>query len=270
MVWCGRPSFSTQFLELLHGVPLSDFDKEIIKSRYIDVVKNIEMDFRLNRLAFFILTNAITIAGVLITGLVSLDKLTFIDGRTAQGVFWTVWTLSIIVTLSNKWLYSFSIAKKYVTNATVLEKLYSEGWQFLAGIDKYKYCMTIDERFKLFCTRIEKLKLKSVENMTSTIDTDGGDALAGSPSDNGVDYSKQHQCEREGFVKKMIHKISPRAPTPPPSPVDDPTYVPPLKLPQTQRMPAAHMHAIRQPTMVSPYNPQSHHVSAASAAEQIP
>jgi len=165
---CGMifaPSFKSRFSKLLDAMPLSRFEKDIIKHRYIDVVTAAENDYRRTCIMFILLTNIISIAGVFITGLVSLDRLDMISSDASTALFWVVWSLSISLTLSNKWLYSFNIHKKYVLNVTTLEKFYTEGWCFVSGIDRYKNLTDYNARFKLFCTRVERIKMKSLESM---------------------------------------------------------------------------------------------------------
>ncbi len=120
-----------------------------------------ETEYAYTSALFFVLTNVITIAGVLIASLLSLER---ISDKARDGVFWTCWGLAIILTLANKWLYLFNIHKKYVLNTIVLEKLHSEGWQFLAGIGKYEHLLP-DERFCMFCMRVEKLRQKTLEHI---------------------------------------------------------------------------------------------------------
>lgn len=177
-------SFKERYSKLLEGLPLAKYEKNIIIERYIRIVVSAENNYRRTRIFYILLTNTITIAGVLITGLISIDKMDIIDKYVAEILFWIVWSLSIILTLSNKWLYSFNIHKKYVLNTVVMEKLYSEGWMFASGIGRYSKCADYSMRFKLFCARIEKIKTKSLENMPELEAYDAAnDILAtGSPS----------------------------------------------------------------------------------------
>jgi hypothetical protein len=158
-----NPSFQEKFIIALDALQLNENEKNIIKFRYVDMVYEAEKDYRRICILYIILTNIITISGVLITALLSLNKMQFISTH-ATTIFWVVWSLSIIVTLANKWVHSYNIDKKYILNTSFLEKLYSEGWSFVSGIDTYD--MVIHERYSLFCTRIEQLKMKSLENIT--------------------------------------------------------------------------------------------------------
>lgn len=156
--------FAAKFTKLLENLELSRFEKDVILSRFVHVVQHTENQYLRTRLLFLILVNAITIAGVFITALTPLEKVVWMTPVGSMVIFWIIWSLAIALTLANKWLYAFNIHKKYVLNIIILEKFYSEGWSFLSGIGHYQHC-SLHEKYLLFCARIEKLKLKSIENI---------------------------------------------------------------------------------------------------------
>jgi hypothetical protein len=158
-------TFSTQFTLLLDKLPLSRFEKDIIKARFINAVSDLEMRYYKVRVLFIVLIQLITIAGVVIAALSPLQKASWITPAGETAIFWIIWALAIALTLANKWLYVFNVHKKYVLNIIVLEKYYSEGWSFLSSIGHYQSLNNWQEKHSLFCTRIEKIKLKSLENI---------------------------------------------------------------------------------------------------------
>ena len=162
MLLCG--DFCNKFTQLINDAALSQNEKNIILARYINIVKSAEIYYLWVNILFCALTNIVTIATILIAALISLERAEIVQKQSA-GLFWTVFALSIAAALCNKWLYSFNIHKKYVLNIVILEKLYSEGFMFISGIDKYASVGDMRARFKLFCTRIEKIKLKSINEI---------------------------------------------------------------------------------------------------------
>jgi len=151
--------FKQRFTKVINKLALSDTERELITSRYINIVTTTEANYRRVFVLYILLSNLVTIAGVLITALVSLDA---VNVYSKAAFFWVIWGLSIALTLSNKWLYSFEIHKKYNKLATILEKFYSEGWSFASGVGKYA-SGDIHARYKLFCARVERIKMKTVE-----------------------------------------------------------------------------------------------------------
>jgi hypothetical protein len=191
-------------------MPLSRFEKDIIKHRYIDVVTHAENDYRRTCIMFILLTNIISIAGVFITGLISLDRLEIINENAGTALFWIVWSLSISLTLSNKWLYSFNIHKKYVLNVTTLEKFYTEGWSFVSGIDRYKNLSDYNARFKLFCTRVERIKMKSLESMPEIESNElASEILATGPAEPPQITVDKRRAIRRSRVTTVVHGQTP-------------------------------------------------------------
>jgi hypothetical protein len=175
-------TFEQNYVKALTSLPISNYQKEIINNRYVCVVNDATTSFKRTSAAYYALTNIITIAGVLIASLIVLNR--FFAEET-ELLFWLAWTLSIVLAISNKFLYAFNISKKYVLNGEIVEKLRSEGWSFMVGIGRYKKYTTLDQRFEAFCARIEKLKLKAVESKSELefVDLEGGRGgiLAASP-----------------------------------------------------------------------------------------
>lgn len=178
------PSFKTRYLKMLEGMPLARFEKDIIIERYVNVVTEVENDYMWTRILYNLLTNVITLAGVLITVSMPLDKIDAIGASTQSALFWTAFALSIILNLSNKWLTAFNINKKYVLNIATLEKFHTEGWSFMAGIGRYKQT-DISLRFKLFCARVEQIKMKSLESMPEMESADGASGILGTSAPGG-------------------------------------------------------------------------------------
>jgi len=180
--------FKSRFAAILKTTNLSDFNKAIIIARYVHIVGSLERDFLFIQLCYYLLVNLITVGIILVTALISLSKVVGISGA----FFWVLWSLSLVVAVANKLLYTFDIHKKHMMYKGVLEKLKSEGWSFLSGSGKYQYCSSAD-RVEMFFTRVEKIKLKFIESLPSS-PTSGslgagprGEAAADVEQDGGRD-----------------------------------------------------------------------------------
>lgn len=164
-------SFQRKFLKVLDGTNVSRQQKLIIKERYLSVVTSAEYQYRFASITYILFNNITTLCGILISAFVSFDQGGASSDNSVKSAFlWTVWILGILLAVSNGLLNVFNINKKYVLNYAILEKLYSEGWSFVTGINKYSKFMDTETRFKLFCERIEKIKLKAI----GTMQDDGG------------------------------------------------------------------------------------------------
>ena len=157
--------FSTRFIRAIDTLNLGETDRVIIMERYLNIISGAQKDYSRNAVLFILLSNIVTIGGVLLSSLIAIQQIClFVNNNVANiSMFWTTWILSVVVTISTKSLFSFDIAKKYLLNDITLEKLKSEGWQYVEGVNHYTTCKNIHERTKLFGARIESIKLKTLE-----------------------------------------------------------------------------------------------------------
>ena len=76
-----------------------------------------------------------------------------------QVTFWSSWSISLMVTISNGFLQLFSLDKNYFNYALVVEQLKTEGWQFFGLSGKYEEYPKHDTKaYKEFCKAIESIK----------------------------------------------------------------------------------------------------------------
>lgn len=169
-------TFKHKFLKVLNGTTLNEQQKLIIKERYLNIVASAETHYRFTSWTYIIFTNLVALCGVFITAFVSFDRITTPSNSTtneivvSQAFLWVVWGLGILLAVVSELSIVFNIPKKYIINAAILEKLYSEGWSFAIGTGRYDKFNDMDSKFKLFCERIEKIKLKAI----GTMQDDGG------------------------------------------------------------------------------------------------
>ncbi len=162
-----KQQFDARFMAAIDTLGVTDTERAIIRDRYVEIVVSAESDYNRTTALFLFLTNLITIGGVLLIAFLPLEKGANVSETVANVFYWICWILSILVTVSNKTLYSFNIPRKYILNILTLEKYKSEGWSFIEGIGKYRTCGNIHDRVRMFCTRVERIKLRSLELMAN-------------------------------------------------------------------------------------------------------
>jgi hypothetical protein len=147
---------------------LTPIQKTIISERYIPFIDVLAARCFFFAIFFHTMRLIITVGSLIVPALLSIQY----NGSNEQftlTVYWTAWTVSLLVTTSNGVLTLFKIDKKYFFLHTVLEQLKSEGWQYLELSGKYSGFYTPnrqpthDNQFIFFCHAIEKLKMKQVE-----------------------------------------------------------------------------------------------------------
>ncbi len=191
-----RQSFEERFSKAIETLDLTQTEKSVIQDRFVRIVISAESDYNRTTGLFILLTNLITVGGVLLISFLTLEKVNGISASVSQVFFWISWVLSIVVTVANKSLYSFNLPKKYMLNVLTLEKYKSEGWQFVGGVGKYQSCGDIHNRTQLFCSRIERIKMKSLE-LLAHVESSSIDKVSNKPA-LGEQSNLSHSIELRG------------------------------------------------------------------------
>lgn len=167
---CGRyESEDQRFERVLATTSLTRMQKHSIRRRFLEILRDFRIRCRAYSLLFHVGHFTITVGSLIVPALLSVQYasagVTFIDANNFQAqVYWTTWILSLLVTMFNGVLVLFKVDMKYYFLHTTLERLRSEGWQYLQLTGRYgNGSPTHKNQFKFFCHYIEKLKLKQVE-----------------------------------------------------------------------------------------------------------
>lgn len=158
-------SFAKRFSEGLNSILIGEEEKNIVGNRYVWIINDLESTFLYLAILYNMLSMFITISGVLISAFISLEKLNLINSTVATVFFWIGWVLSILVIIANKTITGFDLYHKYIVTKNLLEKYKSEGWCFVTGVNEYSQCESHEERYKLFCARIENINISNVKMM---------------------------------------------------------------------------------------------------------
>ena len=155
--------FKQKFNKVLDPLHLPKIHRTILNERYVSEVANAEKMYLMTTIIYFLLSNLITVGSVLVVTFISVDKIAMVPSDVQAAFFWAGWSLSVVVVIANKLLYSFNLQKKYILDKAALEKFRSEGWSYVSGINRYNGLTPVDS-FNMFMSRIEKLRLKIVQN----------------------------------------------------------------------------------------------------------
>lgn len=174
MLYCKKNKDYEQFGKILETIRLNDTNKEIIRQRYLTIIQQLQKRTTKYSQIYFLGHIIITVGSLFVPALLSIQ---YADTGDDQGdgrgdfqiqIFWTTWTVSLLVTIFNGILTLFRVDKKYFFLNTILERLRSEGWQYFELTGRYsgqyntEPVPTYENQFKLFCYHIEKLKMKQI------------------------------------------------------------------------------------------------------------
>jgi len=167
---CCRESEDRRFEIVLRNANISDLRKNAIRRRFMHVIKDFRTRAALYSALFHIGHFVITVGSLIVPALLSVQYINTDDPQFQSRVYWATWILSLLVTTFNGILVLFKVDKKYYFLHTTLERLRSEGWQYLELTGRYSGLLnnttepaTYENQYRFFTHYVEKIKLKQVE-----------------------------------------------------------------------------------------------------------
>ena len=159
-------SYANQINGIIDTLTLdSDTDKRILKSRFLAEVLKYEKRKEYTKKYYNAFRFIVTIGSILLPAILSLGQMdpAKLPKNFDQIIYWSSWTISLMVTASNGFLQLFSLDKNYFEYALTTEQLKTEGWQYFQLSGKYEDDKTHQEAYKAFNKSIENIKRKQVE-----------------------------------------------------------------------------------------------------------
>jgi hypothetical protein len=156
------------FSLVLHSLDLTEVEKEIIQTRYLSMLENFQKRARQYASLFFVGHFIITVGSLFVPALLSIQNSSYAMTHSEFGsqVYWITFALSLLVTMCNGMITLFKVDKKYYFLNTTMERLRSEGWQYVGLTGRYSghgITPTHQNQFLTFTHHIEKIKMKQVE-----------------------------------------------------------------------------------------------------------
>ena len=160
--WCiGRSYFVENFKTVTRDY--EDEKRDFIQFRYLRLVKNLEQSTKRSGFFYYLFSTIITVVSILVPSLITIQDKTVQQDPTDEErekhrntIYWIVWTLSIIVTLSNAFIKLLRLDQTYISRNLRLNQLRSEGVLYLNSINEYE-CGD-NEKFRKFIKNVEKIK----------------------------------------------------------------------------------------------------------------
>lgn len=225
-----KESFAERFRRSVSKLALEERNRIIIEQRYVQDLEKYESKFFHIGGWYFILTNYITIGGVLVTSFLTLQKLSIISEAVNNVFFWLSWVMSVLVTVANKTMHSFNIYTRYEFVKKRVKKYRSEGWRFVSRISAYEDCENDDEAFILFMQRLDKIDSQTIKVTGHKTDVHGyhpfgtssikGDSQgvaepassADAVGEPTVDTSVEPELPRVTDIKRLSQRITGQIP----------------------------------------------------------
>lgn len=175
------PTSSITFQQALATITLDATQRTIIEERYVHLLDISRARCRRMARLFHLNRSIVTLGSILVPALLSIQHVDIGNAVPTynQGVFWTTWILSLLVTASNGIMTMFKLDKKYYLLHASYEQLKSEGWQYIALTGKYRRPPPLTDlsgaligaaspgphqiHFELFAQTVERIRMRQME-----------------------------------------------------------------------------------------------------------
>jgi len=166
-----------EFIKILRSLSsLSDQQIRIIEVRYLSILRKYRKRVKYINLIYHFTRLFISLGGVAVPALLSIQ--TPNNSTPSESLFWFTWLVSLSVTILHNISNIFRFDKKYAGINSTIEKLTSEGWQYLELSGKYTShhphpAATHANQYNLFVNTVEKIKGKqTASEFNSGVETD--------------------------------------------------------------------------------------------------
>lgn len=162
--------------EAIERTPLTPEQKSILQLRFLSLLHEYRRRSIFYSCSFNSLRIVISIGSLIVPALLSVQYTPGVGEQTNMEMYWIVWTISLMVTMSNAIIALLKVDKKYYTLNTTYQHLLSEGWQFIELSGKYSGFYTPSEvsthenQFMYFCNILEKIRMKNVQDEYYKVD----------------------------------------------------------------------------------------------------
>ena len=181
----GLTSVQIRIIELRYCALLATYSRRLV---YIDAFYHASRAF-------------ISLGGVAVPAMLSIQSPT--SANPSIGLYWTTWTISLVVTVLHNFTTIFRFDKKFFGIHSVYERLVSEGWQYMELSGRYaghfgKCIPTHANQFLYFMNSIERIKLKQVQDEFNAA------AAAAAAAEADKDKSGQAGQTDQTTVKQLV------------------------------------------------------------------
>ena len=151
---------------------LTEVQRDTLRIRFCGMIKFYKRRVQTTNIIAFYMHFFVTVGSLIVPALLSIQSPGMSSNMFgATELYWSTWTISLFVTISNGILNLFKIDKKYYSLNTVLAQLEAEGWQYISLSGRYSGHFgdhikkpTHKNQFIYFCSMIEKITMRQIQD----------------------------------------------------------------------------------------------------------
>lgn len=166
--WCfGNSYFANQLDDYARKLRDGD-EKRFFKMRFNRMIRRLEESTKRSSFWYYLLSGMVTVGSIVVPSLISIQDKTFDTEadqdsleQHANNIYWSIWAISISVTLSNAFIKLLSLDKTYITRNLRLNQFKGEIMKYLTSSDIYNIADT-EVRFRTLVRNIEMIKRQQI------------------------------------------------------------------------------------------------------------
>lgn len=156
--------FAKNFIDNLRVTDISGRAKQFILNRYITLFNKYRKKHRLSRCINNISRIIVTVGGICIPALLTMDEGVKERPKTSQAVYYTTFTLAVFISIVNGLAELSQISKRFYADATTHQQLEHEGWSFLLLRGHYRKYSSHRACWQAFLYRIDKIHQSAIQS----------------------------------------------------------------------------------------------------------
>ena len=171
-----------EITRLIRSLPnLTPLQIRILEMRYVSLLQEYEKRLFWIDINYHVSRGFVSLGSVAVPALLSIQSPT--STSTSIWIYWLTWTISLLVTIFHNFSTLFRFDKRFFGIHSIIEKLRSEGWQYLELSGRYSGYYghvkpTHQNQFLYFVSNIEKMRLKQTEDEFNAVKETDADQQA--------------------------------------------------------------------------------------------
>ena len=201
------------FVRAIRDLQLADNKKEVLIERYSLLVNELKNKTYSITIVFHTARIMITVGSLIVPALLSIQYPS--SGSINIVIYWSTWTISLLVTICNGLLALFKVDKQYYYLHTVREQLISDGWQYIELTGKYsgfytpKLTPTHENQFIYFCHSVEKIRMRQIQEEYYKVSESSSAQHVGGATTGAAAGIEQVRTDIVGTEKSLLIPPSP-------------------------------------------------------------
>lgn len=201
------------FVRAIRDLELADNKKEVLIERYSSLVNELKNKTYSITIVFHTARIMITVGSLIVPALLSIQYPS--SGSINIVIYWSTWTISLLVTICNGLLALFKVDKQYYYLHTVREQLISDGWQYIELTGKYsgfytpKVTPTHENQFIYFCHSVEKIRMRQIQEEYYKVSESSSAQHVGAATTGAATGIEQVRTDIGGTDKSILIPPSP-------------------------------------------------------------